>query len=34
MNTTLPRLLTDFNSAEEAEAVVLIEDAQVVPKRR
>lgn len=31
MNTTLLRLLTDFNSADEAEAVVLLEDAQIVP---
>lgn len=32
MNPLLPRLLTDFNSADEDEAVVLIEDAQVVPQ--
>ena len=31
MNTPLPRLLTDFNSADETEAIVLVEDAQIVP---
>jgi hypothetical protein len=31
MNSPLPRLLTDFNSADENEAVVLIEDVQIVP---